>query len=305
MVSNPSFENPEECPSNFVPTPSAPGQALSKNLGWTIPSTGSSDYFNSCALFNANIEAPRNRVFGTQSPRNGLAYAGFFAGGSEYREYLHTELSSPMVVGKKYLLSMYVSRADYYAFASNNLGFGLSLQQKVEFSNDSLTLDKVLLPTSNTVIHEKDHWVNIGLAFTADQAYKHLYLGNFFSRKNTITQLATDISGGTSGGYGGQASSSTAYYFVDDVLVSEVSNTIACGANSCESAITLISPTDNISGATVTKGTNLELKANITIQGSSNVLFQSGKSILMDAAQGVFEVKNGVVFEAKIGGCVN
>lgn len=305
LVSNPSFENPKECPTNFVPTPSSPGQILAEGMGWTIPTSGSSDYFNSCALFNANIETPRNRVFGTQSPRNGLAYAGFFAGGAEYREYLHTELSSPMVVGKKYLLSMYVSRADYYAFASNNLGFGLSLGQKVEFSNDSLALDKVLLPSSNTVIHEKDQWVNIALAFTADQAYKHLYLGNFFSRKNTITQLAVDISGGLSGGYGGQTSSSSAYYFVDDVLVTEVSNTIACGASNCDNAITLVRPSDDISGGSTTKQTNLELKANITIQGNANVLFQSNKSILMDATQGVFEVKNGVVFEAKIGGCVN
>lgn len=305
LVSNPSFENPEECPTNFVPTPSAPGQTLIKNLGWTIPSSGSSDYFNSCALFNANIEAPRNRVFGIQSPRNGLGYAGFFAGGSEYREYLHTKLSSPMIIGKKYLLSMYVSRADYYAFASNNVGFGLSLEQIVQFSNDNLTTDRVLLPISNPVIHEKDQWVNIALEYTADQAYEHLYLGNFYSRVNTVTQLATDISGGTSGGYGGQSGSNNSYYFVDDVVVTKVSNTIACGANNCESAITLVSPTDNISGATVTKSTNLELKANITIQGSSNVLFQSNKSILMDAAQGVFEVKNGVVFEAKIGGCVN
>ena len=305
LVTNPSFEDPQTCPTTFVPTPSSPGQWLSPNLGWTIPTSGSSDYFNTCAEYQATIETPRNTTFGVQTPRNGQGYAGLFAGGQEYREYLHTALVSPMQIGKRYLLSMYVSRSDYYALASNNLGFGLNVTQKVDFSNDTIQVEKMVLPASNVVIHEKDNWVNIVAEITADQAYQHLYLGNFRSQANTISQAATDVSGGTSGGYGGQSASNTAYYFIDDVFVGEIANTIACGASNCNNAITMLSPTDDISGGTTTKQTNLELKANITIQGNANVLFQSNKSILMDANQGVFEVKNGVVFEAKIGGCGN
>ncbi|MCP9756850.1 hypothetical protein EGI26_16925 [Lacihabitans sp. CCS-44] len=305
LVTNPSFEDPQTCPTSFVPTPSAPGQWLSPNLGWTIPTTGSSDYFNSCADYIAAIETPRNTTFGIQTPRNGQGFAGLFSGGTEYREYLHTRLALPMEIGKRYLLSMYVSRSDYYGVAANNLGFGLNVTQKVEFTNDTIQVDKIILPSSNLVVHEKDNWVNIVAEITADQAYQHLYLGNFRSQANTISQLATDISGGASGGYGGQSASSNAYYFIDDVFVGEIANTIACGASNCNNAITLLSPTDDILGGSTTKQTNLELKANITIQGNANVLFQSNKSILMDATQGVFEVKNGVVFEAKIGGCVN
>jgi hypothetical protein len=305
LVTNPSFEDPQTCPTSFVPTPSSPGQSLSPNLGWTIPTTGSSDYFNSCADYLAVIETPRNTTFGIQTPRNGQGFAGLFSGGTEYREYLHTKLALPMEIGKRYLLSMYVSRSDYYGIAANNLGFGLNVTQTVEFTNDTIQVDKIILPSTNLVVHEKDNWVNIVAEITADQAYQHLYLGNFLRQANTISQLATDISGGASGGYGGQSASSNAYYFIDDVFVGEIANTIACGANNCNSTIVLTSPTDDISGGTSNKKTNLELKANITIQGNANVLFQSNKSILMDAAQGVFEVKNGVVFEAKIGGCVN
>ncbi|OYU93924.1 MAG: hypothetical protein CFE21_18470 [Bacteroidetes bacterium B1(2017)] len=305
LVTNPSFEDPQTCPTSFVPTPSSPGQWLSPNLGWTIPTSGSSDYFNTCAEYQATIETPRNTTFGIQTPRNGQGFAGLFAGGTEYREYLHTALASPMQIGKRYLLSMYVSRSDYYAVATNNLGFGLNVSQKVDFASDTLQVEKMVLPSSNVVIHEKDNWVNIVAEITADQAYQHLYLGNFRSQANTISQAATDISGGTSGGYGGQSASSNAYYFIDDVFVGEIANTIACGANNCNSTIVLSSPMDDISGGTANKKTNLELKANITIQSNANVLFQSNKSILMDATQGVFEVKNGVVFEAKIGGCVN
>jgi hypothetical protein len=200
---------------------------------------------------------------------------------------------------------MYVSRADYYPYTTNNIGFGLNKGDISVSTYDTLLVDKVLLPTVNEVITESENWVNIAVSFVADQAYTHLYLGNFNGQKSSLTTITNDISGGAFTGYGGQANSSSAYYFVDDVLVTEVSNTIACGANNCDNTITLVRPTDDISGGSTTKQTNLELKANITIQGNANVLFQSNKSILMDATQGVFEVKNGVVFEAKIGGCVN
>ena len=138
----------------------------------------------------------------------------------------------------------------------------------------------------------------------ADQAYTHLFLGNFSSEKNTISQAASDISGGNSGGYNSNYSDN-AYYFIDDVLVTEIQNSIACGANDCNSILVLSSPTDDISGGSVTKNSNLEIKANIIIQGNANTIFNSGKSILIDGQQGVFEAKQGVVFEAKIGGCGN
>lgn len=305
LVPNPSFENPDRCPESFVPSPSAPGQTLLQGLGWNIPTSGSADYFSTCAVFNASIEVPRNNIFGIQSARSGKGYAGIFTGGSEYREYLHTPFNQPMVVGKRYLLSMYVSRADYYLMASNNLGFGLSVRPVIEFDSDSLKTDRMILPAQNIVIHEKDNWVNIAAEITADQAFENLYIGNFRKQSNTLTQESVDISGGASGGYGGQAANTLSYYFIDDVFVGELSNTIACGANDCNSNIVLTSPNDNISGGSTAKKTNLQLKANITIQGNANVLFQSNQSILMDASLGVFEIKNGVVFEAKIGGCVN
>lgn len=305
LVSNPSFENPETCPTTFVPTPSSPGQLLAQGLGWYIPTTGSSDYFSSCAAFTEAIEVPRNNVFGNQSPRNGIAYAGFFAGGSDYREYLKTELTTSMVLGKRYVMSMYVSRSDYYAFASNNIGFGLSLNSLVEFDSDTLKVDRVVIPSNNMVVHEKDEWVNIVAEITADQAYSYLYLGNFNSNKNSISEIAIDISGGQSGGYSGLASNTNSYYFVDDVFVGEITNAIACGANNCNNAITLVRPTDDINAGVVNKSTNLSLNANINIETGAKATFTAGQYLLFDANNGVFEVKQGAVFEAKIGGCIN
>jgi large repetitive protein len=300
LLPNPGFEYYETCPTNFTPTPATQGQWLSPNNHWKIPTRGSADYFNDCGEYNSNIETPFNVRFGIQSPRNGGAYAGFFTGINGYREYLGTQFTAPMQVGKRYLLSMWVSRADYMQYATNNIGFGLNIGERIVSTYDTLAVQRTVLPTNNTLVTDTENWVNISAEITADQAYTHLYLGNFFRDGQTIITLTPP---GTR--TYGNSEHINAYYYVDDVFVGELNNTIACGASNCNSIIVLNSPTDDISGGSTTKQTNLELKANITIQGNANVLFKSNKSILMDATQGVFEVKNGVVFEAKIGGCVN
>ena len=207
-----------------------------------------------------------------------------------------------MIIGKRYLLSMWVSRADYMHYASNNIGFGLNIGSKIMVTSDTISVMKTIYPTTNTVITNTEEWVNISAELTADKAYTHLYLGNF--KHDLGTSITLDWTENSRYSNPDQ-NFEYAYYYVDDVFVGEITNSIACGASNCDNAITLVRPTDDISGGIITKQTNLELKANITIQGNANVLFQSNKSILMDATQGVFEVKNGVVFEAKIGGCVN
>jgi hypothetical protein len=78
-----------------------------------------------------------------------------------------------------------------------------------------------------------------------------------------------------------------------------------CLTTPCNQVITLISPTDDINNNTISKSTNLTIAANNKITGNSQVILSAGKSILMDAINGVFEVNSGVIFEAKIGGCIN
>lgn len=305
LVPNPGFEYYTSCPSSFNATPATPGQWLSANNHWKIPTMGSSDYFNDCAAFDANIEGSRNNTFGLQNPRNGTAYGGFSVGGpSPYREYLSTKLSTPLQIGKRYVLSMYVSRSDYFSFASNNIGFGLTMDDVSLSTYDTLSVDTLVMPTVSSLIKESGNWINIAATFIADQPYSFLHLGNFKGQQNSLTTKETDISGGKSGGYSGQGGPN-AYYFVDDVLVAEASDDIACAVTNCNSILTLISPTNDVLDAAITKTTNFEINANITIHGTSNVLFNAGKFILMDGTQGVFEVKNGSYFEAKIGGCVN
>ena len=69
--------------------------------------------------------------------------------------------------------------------------------------------------------------------------------------------------------------------------------------------INLISPQNDINATSESFKTTQSIVANINIQGNANVVFHSGTYVEMDGKVGVFEVKNGAVFEAKIGGCSN
>ncbi|MER0440442.1 3-coathanger stack domain-containing protein [Emticicia sp. W12TSBA100-4] len=300
LIPNPGFEYYETCPTNFTPTPATQGQWLSPNNFWKIPTKGSADYFNDCGEYSSNIETPFNIRFGVQSPRNGGAYAGFFTAINNYREYIGTAFTSPMQVGKRYVLSMWVSRADYMQYATNNIGFGLNIGEKIVSTFDTLAVQRIVYPTNNVVISDTENWVNISAEVTADQAYTHIYLGNFRRDAQTTISFTSQAIKTF-----GNSEHANAYYYVDDVFVGEITNTIACGANNCNSTIVLVSPQDNINGGTSTQNTNETIKANIVIQGSANVTFKAGKHILLNATNGVFEVKAGNVFKAEIGGCSN
>jgi hypothetical protein len=92
---------------------------------------------------------------------------------------------------------------------------------------------------------------------------------------------------------------------VTDIKGCQAQQTFVLSTEFSGQNISLISPQNNITASMETFKTTQTIVANIKIEGNSEVLFQAGKSIKMDAQNGVFEVKNGAVFEAKIGGCEN
>jgi len=78
----------------------------------------------------------------------------------------------------------------------------------------------------------------------------------------------------------------------------------ACAAD-CNQTLTLASPTDNYNGQYLLKQSNQTISATNVISGSSNVIYRSGKSILLTPQNGAgFVVGNGAVFKAEIGGCI-
>jgi len=154
-------------------------------------------------------------IKGSETPRTGKSFAGFFAytiNGLNQREYIQTQLSSPMVIGQTYLVQFYVSLADSTEKYTNKIGAYLSTTA-VSTTSGALNYTPQIQATSFVSNHIG--WTKIEATIVATQAYTHITIGNFYDDNSTPTQINPTASGGVST-YG-------AYYYIDDVTVQNTS----------------------------------------------------------------------------------
>jgi hypothetical protein len=202
LVPNPSFEDTVSCPNS--------GNQVDRAVGW-YPSRNSPDYFNGCDWINGLLGVPSNTA-GYQYAQTGNAYCGFisFAHNSpNYREIFTCQLVSPLVLGKKYNVSFYVSWAGKYRMASNKLGILFSTTNYDSSLN--APINNYCQVYTDSIITDSVNWTLIQKSFVADSNYSYLSVGNFFdsSMVDTIRPLP----------------SSMAYYYVDDISVTEDTTT--------------------------------------------------------------------------------
>ncbi len=233
LVLNPGLEAPFSFFQTSFVSGANPGQSFIPS--WTIPTRGTSDFFSAVNTTGSAVDIPQNLCFGNQSARNGKGYAGLFAyssGSSSYREYLQTQLSEPMQPGKRYVVSMYVSLADFSAIAIDNIGMALRTGSTSLLQSTPLNFTPQVTSANNVFLSNKKDWINVSAVVLADQPYTHLIIGNFKNNTLTDTIMVSDtsqlLSGGTFAGCSG--TSLSAYYYIDDVMVSEITgNSGLCG----------------------------------------------------------------------------
>ncbi|RYZ46676.1 MAG: gliding motility-associated C-terminal domain-containing protein, partial [Sphingobacteriales bacterium] len=219
MVNNPSFESYTSCPSGFS-TMGPPTNTFTVN-NWYLASPGSSDYFNTCGTGQTAV--PTN-FFGKQMPRTGNGYIGgywVFTDSFASREYMQTQLSTPMVAGQQYYISFYVSLAETNkaqvgsnALATYQIGAHFANASTNQFVNQLPLVPQVTNATGN-YITDTVGWVKIDGMYTAVGGESWLIIGNFapFLSQNYITYATTNVP--NLGGYG--------YYYMDDVCVFNMS----------------------------------------------------------------------------------
>lgn len=230
LVPNPSFEDYSTCPTAsseiHVATP------------W-IQTGGSvgADYFNVCnqpALpfpipgFGAPVGVPSN-LLGNQDARTDSGYAGFFTVESNpdngSREYIQVPLTEPMERGTNYCVQFYVSLSDNSSNASDGLSAYFTTSQVPSGSGNALVYPAQF--RSNTVITDKENWVEVSGNFLAADSYQYLTLGNFdaVGTTNVVTAPAsTDTTSPVP-----SLPMPGAYYYIDDVYVGEGSCPNICG----------------------------------------------------------------------------
>ncbi len=169
------------------------------------------DWFHTCSSIDA-LSPPNVAFGGYQVPFDGEGYAGICTFNpnvnsipelENYREYIGVELSEPLAVGQNYLVEFKIARLT--AFASDKMGFKFTTYPY--FESAAAATDNFAHFFIDSVITDTLNWLEVSTEFTADSAYSHFHIGNFFDDEHTTVIYYWE--------YG-----SCAYYVVDDVKIS-------------------------------------------------------------------------------------
>ena len=216
LVFNGDFEIYDTCPTN----PSTPGDLQIEHCtGWTAPTKlGTSDYFNVCN--NATpfqlAGVPQN-LLGYQQPYNGNGYCGFLAwvvsltDGSSYREYLQTQLQTPLIAGNRYYFSFFVS---YYGvnYSLEKIG---ALFSTTNFNSNSYSpiVATPQIINNNGIITDSLGWTKIEGEFIANGDEQFLTIGYFVDSLLVFDTLNT---------HNEEYAFAESYYYVDGVELTDV-----------------------------------------------------------------------------------
>ena len=212
LVPNPSFEDNTGCPGGW--------DELHLAAPWARATDGSPDYYHACST-DALTDVPDN-FFGSAEPSQGDGYAGLYVLSpfvTDYREYIETPLSQPLIAGETYWVEAHVQVSDKYCGAAiDELGFYLS---PVSFAQAPTigVLDVTPQVTSATgqFLEDQQGWTSVGGSFVASGGEAYLVIGNFKDDASTSTQSISPACDATIG----------TYLYVDCVSVRDTACTTA------------------------------------------------------------------------------
>lgn len=227
LVLNPGFEDYNNCPSSISGIGFSPSYTYFPTVqNWVNPLQNSTpDYFNVCATPPTGVHIPEAN-FGYQNTHGGSGYAGIIAWeesktpGNIYSfgEYLQTRLFNPMIAGRKYCVSFYVSPTitsnfNYNYIAIDEIGANFSSTAINNTSASTLTLPYHIRSAPNAFITDTTGWVKVSGIYTASGGEQWMTIGRF----NNTGLIPNNIQA-----YPPTANSSLAYrsyMYIDDVSV--------------------------------------------------------------------------------------
>lgn len=182
--------------------------------GWKTPTLATPDYYNSdqstCDGFpvaTARTGTGRGAIIcGMQNQLPGV---------SNYKEYLQGELTQPLVAGKEYRVSFYVTLDCSSPQASTGIGAYLSSERVTRQSKERLNVKPQVISYEH--ITYEDGWTLITGTFTAKGGEQYITLGSYsdtavIDLASLGTRPMTFISSPHIGMH--------VYYYMDDVCVS-------------------------------------------------------------------------------------
>lgn len=178
LITNGDFELYDTCPDNF--------SQLERAIDWIVPTTGTSDYFNQCAYISWNAPGVPDNFMGSQYAYDGFGYGGFYVYQAalnyafNYREYIQTKLTQPMISGRKYEIGFYVSLSDNSKYASYQIGAYLSSNPINSNTNQVLEAIPQIENPIDSFVTDTAKWTLIKGFYTALGGEQYITIGNFF-----------------------------------------------------------------------------------------------------------------------------
>jgi outer membrane protein OmpA-like peptidoglycan-associated protein len=164
-------------------------------------------------------------TYGKEDPKEGDNYAGLVVYSPKdkiARNYITSPLAQPMLKGKKYCVSMYISLAEGSKFVTNNLGINFHKKQPKQEDNKTIIEKTSILHHYSKLVSATYGWEKICGTYIAEGGEEFITIGNFTATDKTKTEKAIKIKD-----YKGLLSD-FAYYFVDDISVILVDQKSAC-----------------------------------------------------------------------------
>ncbi|MES2514847.1 MAG: gliding motility-associated C-terminal domain-containing protein [Bacteroidota bacterium] len=216
LVYNGDFELYSSCP-NVLTTPLQNPQEITKCLGWSAPTHGTSDYFNFCAALYVGIP---NNYFGYQWAKSGNGYCGFHAYGVEilqsgyhWWEYIQDSLTSSLIANNTYSVSFYVSWAENQSgLCCKNIGAYVTNNRPLQLNSSS----PLNLPAQikDTVCRQDSlNWSLISGTFVAQGNERYITIGHFADSLSYDTALVKLSDG---------QYFASIYYYIDDVALTNI-----------------------------------------------------------------------------------
>jgi hypothetical protein len=154
---------------------------------------------------------PYNK-FGYCYPTSGNAYIGIATIGYPYetKEYIYQLITTPLVTGKSYYTSFFLSKSDRTRIATDKIGVYFSLSQPTVPSGTVALIANPQVENLSGFLTDTINWVKIEGYFTAQGGEQYMTIGNFNSNVDTDTLFT-----GTNNPF--FADAGTAYYYIDSV----------------------------------------------------------------------------------------
>lgn len=212
LVVNGSFEEAAWCPSGYN------NSSLRTASGWSQPSQGTPDHFKACS---GEAGVPKN-VFGEQPAVEGEAYGGlliYSASKPNYREYLQTELSRPLVRGEWVCVSWWVCAADAAQLVADGMGGHLGVSAPKGRGDGALQVSPQVENPRFHMLSDRHSWIRLSDVVQAHGGERFLTLGNFRVPQQNRVLERRDAP---------KDASPWAYVYVDDVRVEPVAGPTEC-----------------------------------------------------------------------------